>query len=169
MSEVEQPGDGGPAGGGNGTAPNQVRVQIERIYLKDASFESPSSPDVFRTQIKPKFQVDINTRTSSITDSHWEVVLKATVTARTEDDTVCFICEIDQAGIFRIEGGEAQTLGPLLSIHCPQTLFPYAREALDALVVKGGFPPVQLAPVNFEAVYAQALQQQQAQQNAETH
>ena len=96
------------------------------------------------------------------------MVLKATVIARTEDEKVCFIVEVEQAGVFRVEGAEMQELSPLLSIHCPQTLFPYAREAIDSLVVKGGFPPIQLAPVNFEAVYAQALHQQQ-NQGANTH
>lgn len=139
----------------------QVQLSIERIYLKDASFESPGSPAVFTEQYKPEIQVDLNTRVNSLGDNRHEVVLSTTVTANREGGKTAFIVEAQQAGIFNIDGVTGAPLQQILGVHCPNTLFPYLRESIDHLVVKGGFPPLRLAPVNFEALYAQALNQQQ--------
>lgn len=144
----------------------RVQMRVERMYLKDASFESPGSPAIFGQPFRPEIQVDINTRVNSLGDQRHEVVLSTTVTASREEDKTAYVVEVQQAGIFVIEGVEQQQLHQVLGILCPNMLFPYAREALDNLVVKGGFPPLQLAPVNFEAMYAQA-RQQQAEQAAE--
>ncbi len=154
MSEVE-----------NETAapPRQPQLRIERLYLKDASFESPGSPTIFGEQWRPETQVDINTTVNKLGDDRHEVVLAVTVTSKREGDRVAFVAEVHYAGIFVIEGVDAKQLHQVIGIACPNTLFPYVRENLDSLVVRGGFPAMQLAQINFEALYAQALQKSAAQ------
>ena len=139
---------------------NSGQVRLERIYLKDASFESPRSPDVFGEQAQPDFQLDINTRTTGLAEHRVEVVLAVTLSARADGGRTVYIAEVHQAGIFQISGFDAQTMQRILGTFCPNTLFPYARETVDALVVRGGFPAVHLAPVNFDAVFADALRKQ---------
>lgn len=135
----------------------QQQFVMQRIYNKDLSFESPSTPDVFRKQWQPKVNVDLNTRSNPIDEQgNFEVVLTITLTAKVDDDTA-FLVEVQQAGIFFITGFNADDLRRLLGTAAPNILFPYARENIDSLVVKGGFPPVMLAPVNFDALYQQAL------------
>lgn len=143
-----------------------AQLRIERIFLKDASFESPSAPEVFLRQWRPELKLDINTQAKRISDNQHQVILTITVTAQLEGDMVGFIVEVQQGGIFYIEGVEDNQLAQLLGIACPTTLFPYLRESVDGLVVKGGFPPLQLAQVNFEALYVQALRQQAEQNRA---
>jgi preprotein translocase subunit SecB len=150
-----------------GTQPDQgvpPQLRIERIFLKDASFESPSSPEVFLRQWRPELKLDINTQAKRVSENQHQVVLTITITAQLEGDMVGFIVEVQQGGIFHIEGVEDNQLAQILGIACPTTLFPYLRESVDGLVVKGGFPPLQLAQVNFEALYVQAMRQQ-AEQN----
>ncbi len=140
--------------------PQQFAVQ--RIYIKDLSFESPATPAVFRKQWQPKLNVDLNTRSNAIdAEGNYEVVLSITITAKLEEETA-FLAEVQQAGIFLIRGFEGEDLRRILGTAAPNVLFPYAREALDSNCVKGGFPPVMLAPVNFDAVYQQALLQAQS-------
>ncbi len=143
----------------------QQQFMMQRIYNKDLSFESPSTPDVFKKQWQPKVNVDLNTRSDKIDEQgNFEVVLKITLTAKLDDETA-FLVEVQQAGIFFIQGFNDEQLRRILGTTAPAVLFPYARENIDSLVVKGGFPAIMLAPVNFEALYEQALQQQ-AQQAA---
>lgn len=151
----------------------QQQFVMQRIYSKDISFESPSTPGIFTKQYQPKVNVDLNTRSSAIDENgNFEVVLKITLTAKVDEETA-FLVEVQQAGIFLITGIEGEDLKRILGTAAPNILFPYARENIDSLVVKGGFPAVMLAPVNFEALYQQALQQQAAQQaedgDAATH
>ena len=134
-----------------------VSLKIERIYLKDASFESPASPEIFRGEWHPELGVDINTRGSRLTGDVHEVVLSATVTSKLEDGKNGFLVEIKQAGIFSIEGANEEQLSNIMGVVCPNVLFPYLRETLDSLLVKGGFPAVQLAPINFDALYSEAM------------
>jgi preprotein translocase subunit SecB len=138
--------------------PQQPQLRIERLYLKDASFESPGAPSIFSEQWRPETQVDINTTVNNLGDNRHEVVLAVTVTSKREGDRVAFVAEVHYAGIFVINGLDAQQLHQVIGIACPNTLFPYVRENLDSLVVRGGFPAMQLAQVNFEALYAQAMQ-----------
>jgi preprotein translocase subunit SecB len=133
------------------------QVRLERIYLKDASWESPRTPGVFAERWQPELQVDINSRVNALEEGRHEVVLSVTIRARVEGARTAFIVEVQQAGLFVVEGVEGGVLQRVLGTLCPTTLFPYAREAIDNLVVKGGFPPLHLAPVNFEALYAEAL------------
>ena len=142
---------------------SEMKLALERFYLKDASFESPRSPNVFLEQWQPQMRVDINTKTNNFNDTHTEVALRVTLEASqkaSEDDEeaqVAFICEVVYAGIFRVEGGDAGQRRQALGTACPNLLFPYIRESIDSLVVKGGFPAPQVAPVNFDALYAQAV------------
>lgn len=147
-------------------APVQQAFAIQRIYTKDVSFEAPNVPAIFRKEWKPELNLDLNVKNTKIEDNVYEVVLKVTATNKLGDE-VAFLAEVDQAGIFTISDslGEAQ-ISQLLGAFCPNILFPYARECLSALVSRASFPQLNLAPVNFDAVYAQHLQQR-AQQQAE--
>jgi preprotein translocase subunit SecB len=144
----------------------QQQFAMQRIYTKDISFESPSTPNVFKKQWQPQIGVDLNTRSDRIDETgNYEVVLTITLTAKVEEETA-FLVEVQQAGIFLIAGFEGENLRRIVGTAAPNILFPYARETIDNLCVKGGFPPIMLAPVNFEAMYQQAMTQQQAQAEA---
>ncbi len=148
----------------------QATFALQRIYIKDLSFESPNSPAIFQKEWKPQVNLDLNTRNQAISATQHEVVLSLTVTAKLEDK-VAFIVEVQQAGVFQIEGLEPQQLAQTLGAFCPNILFPYAREAIDAAVLKGSFPALMLAPINFDALYADALKRQAQQgqeENAQT-
>lgn len=142
-----------------GTEQAQQQFAMQRIYTKDISFESPMTPGVFREKWTPKMNVDLNTKSEKVDEEgNYEVVLSVTITAKVEDSTA-FLCEIKQAGIFFVKGIEGEDLRRILGTAGPNILFPYARELIDSLVVRGGFPAVMLAPVNFDALYQQARQQ----------
>lgn len=143
--------------------PVQGGVLLERLYLKDASFESPHSPDVFGEAWTPEFQLDIDTGINPLGQDRFEVVLSVTLRARTEGSRTAYIAEIQQAGVFQVTGLDVPACQRVLGTLCPGTLFPYVRETVDSLVVKGGFPAPHLAPVNFEALYAEALRKQGAE------
>jgi preprotein translocase subunit SecB len=143
----------------------QQQFTVQRIYTKDLSFESPSTPAVFMKQWQPKVTVELNTKSDAIdTEGNFEVVLSITITAKVEEETA-FLVEVQQAGIFCIRGFEGEELRRILGTSAPNVLFPYARETIDTLCVKGAFPALMLAPVNFDAVYQQALTQSQAASN----
>ena len=163
MSESQDTSDNGADSGGE---KGQVQFRIERLFLKDSSFESPNSPEVFIKQWRPEIKVDINTRANSLGEDLQEGILTATITATLEDEMVGFIVEVQQAGIFLIQGAEPNQLSQIIGIACPNTLFPYLRESIDNLVVKGGFPALQLAQVNFEALYVQAMQEREQREQA---
>jgi preprotein translocase subunit SecB len=147
--------------------PVAQQFAMQRIYNKDVSYESPSTPEVFKKQWAPKVNVDLNTRSNAIDEEgNFEVVLTITLTAKIEEETA-FLVEVQQAGIFFIKGFEGEQLRRILGTTAPNILFPYARENIDSLVIKGGFPAIMLAPVNFDGLYEQALAQQ-AQQAAES-
>ena len=141
-----------------------AKLILERIYLKDASFESPNSPSVFETSWKPDLKVDINTKASSLSENRHEVVLRITIDAATKGRKSGFIIEIQQAGVFAIEGVFGDDLRKVLGVTCPTTLFPYLRECVDSLITKGGFPAINLAPINFEMVFLEALKRSQQKQ-----
>jgi len=144
----------------------QQQFALQRIYTKDISLESPSTPGIFRKQWQPQLSVDLGTKSDKIDDNgNYEVVLTITITAKVEEETA-FLIEVQQAGIFFINGFAPEELRRIVGTAAPNILFPYARECVDGLCVKGGFPPVMLAPVNFDAMYQQALAQAQAGQGA---
>ncbi len=138
-------------------AQQQQQFTVQRIYTKDLSFESPSTPAVFKKQWQPKVTVELNTKSEAIdAEGNFEVVLSITITAKIEDETA-FLIEVQQAGIFYVRGFEGEDLRRILGTAAPNVLFPYARETIDTVCVKGAFPAIMLAPVNFDAVYQQAL------------
>jgi preprotein translocase subunit SecB len=141
---------------------NQRQFSIQRLYTKDISFETPNSPQIFTDEWQPSLNVEITTKAQDLGNNHYELVLNLTVTAK-QEDKVGFLAEIQQAGIFLIAGLNQEEMGPMLGIVCPNILFPYAREVVSDLVNRGSFPQLVLAPVNFEGLYAQQMQQQQAE------
>ena len=146
----------------------QVHMRIEKVYLKDVSFESPKSPEVFTRQWQPNLSVDINTRASTLPDDRHEVVLSITIRAQVDEDYLGFLVEVQQAGIFAIGEMPDQNKAHMLGSYCPNLLFPYARETISNLVNRGTFPPLNLAPVNFDAIFAAYMQKrvQEAQGDA---
>lgn len=142
------------------SAETQPQFAIQRIYLKDLSFETPNSPAVFATQWQPEVNVELNSGGSRLSDDVFEVVLTLTVTCKAGDKTA-YLVEVQQAGIFTIAGFDENTLSGMLGSYCPNILFPYARETISSLVSKGSFPQLLLAPINFDALYAQHLSRQQ--------
>lgn len=147
--------------------PQGGQLAIQRMYIKDLSFEAPNSPAVFLQQMEPDADVYYSNTANKLGDETWEVVLQVTVTVKAEDRTV-YLVEIQQAGIFLIRGFQDPQIQAILATACPNALYPFAREAVCDVVVKGGFPQLLLAPVNFELIYAQELQRRaQAQTQAE--
>ena len=142
--------------------PPQGQVRIEKLYLKDASFESPNTPSMFQQEWKPDIELNINTRSEQVAPSYFEVVVTVTVTAKLAEKTA-FIAEVQQAGLFQMEGFPDEAIRRTVGIFCPTTLFPYVREAIDSLVVRGGFPPLNLVPINFEAAFEEAMRHAEAQ------
>ena len=145
----------------------EKRLLIGKIYAKDFSFESPQVPEVFRqSDWKPQTELNIRSSHTAIQDSHHEIVLTITVEAKADDKTI-FLIELQQAGLFEIDGYEGEELGAILGSFCPNILFPYARESIAALIQKGGFPEFIMQPINFDALYLQAKQQQAVAQAEE--
>ncbi len=143
-------------------AEQQASFNIEKVYVKDLSLELPNAPQVFmQADSSPELDVQIHNESQHISDALYEVVVTATVTAKSGEKTL-FLAEVAQAGIFSIVNVPADELDPLLGIGCPTILYPYAREAISDLVTRAGFPPVLLAPVSFESLYLQRQQQQGA-------
>lgn len=146
----------------------QPQFGMQRVYVKDISFEAPNSPKVFAQEWKPEIKLDLNTGARQLDEQHYEVSIKLTVTASQNEETV-FLVELEQAGLFAMVNIPEDQVRPMLGAMCPNMLFPYLRENIDSLVTKGGFPALLLAPINFDALYQQRLAQeaQQAQTEAE--
>ena len=149
------------------TETSQHRFSLKRVYIKDLSYEAPASPDIFQQQFNPNIDFNLKCKNKLITDSFYEVVLKLTVEAKQEEKTL-YLVELDQAGIFDIYGIEGSQLDQVLATMCPSILYPYAREALDSMILKGTFPPLMLDHVNFDVLYTQTLQKKAAQQEQQS-
>lgn len=146
----------------------EIAFQIQRIYTKDISFEAPKSPQVFHYEWNPEIKLDLDTTSNQLTDNVYEVVLRVTVTALVCENTA-FLCEVEQAGVFSLLGEENTQLAWFLGARCPSILFPYARECITNLVVRGSFPQINLAPVNFDALFIHYLKKHADNQGAEPH
>ncbi|MDB2705228.1 protein-export chaperone SecB [Pseudomonadota bacterium] len=144
------------------TEEEQARFIIQKIYTKDISFETPNTPEIFRAEWKPQLDLQLGNEYTRIDEDNHEVLLTVTVTA-TVDDKVAFLAEVKQAGIFTLTGYSDQEMGPLIGSYCPNTLFPFAREVISDIVLKGGFPQLVLAPVNFDALYMNQIEQAKKQ------
>lgn len=139
--------------------PQQPSFQIEKVYVKDVSLEIPNAPQVFLEAQQPQLEIQVRSDSARFGDNLYEVTITATVTAKAGEKTL-FLAEVAQAGIFSLRNVPEADLEPLLAVACPTILYPYARETVSDLVTRGGFPPVLLQPVSFEALYAQRGQQQ---------
>ena len=140
---------------------NQPVFSIEKVYVKDLSLEIPNAPQVFLEREAPNVDIQLHHNSNGVEDGVFETVLTVTVTAKAADKTM-FLVEVSQAGIFVARNIPAQELEQVLGIACPNILFPYVREVISDTVVRAGFPPVILSPVNFEAIYQSTRQQQPA-------
>ncbi|MDO6461318.1 protein-export chaperone SecB [Granulosicoccaceae sp. 1_MG-2023] len=164
MAEEQQ------AAGANG-AENPQTFRIHKVYTKDVSFESPSTPALFvkQNEWKPEVNLQLNSESRQINGDVYETVLTVTVTVKSADQTA-YLVEVKQAGLFQLQGFDEKNRGGLLGSYCPNILFPFAREVVSDLVVKGGFPQLLLEPINFDALYAQHLQKAKAaaEQSTET-
>jgi len=146
----------------NNPSPKAAQLTLQKIYLKDASFETPMGVKAFQTSWKPKLNQQLQTRHHKLEEGLHEVILITTLSAllgENEKEETAFIVEVQQAGIFKLQAANTEQEKHLINAACPNILFPYAREAIDNLVVKAGFPAISIPPINFDALYQQALQQ----------
>jgi preprotein translocase subunit SecB len=142
------------------------QLGIQKIYVKDLSFEAPNSPAVFAEQLNPTLDLHFGNATNVLATDVHEVVLTVTATVK-QAEKVIYLVEVKQAGIFNITGFPAQHMPTILAVACPNILFPFAREAICDVVTKGGFPQLLIAPVNFEMLYAQEVQRRRAANSGE--
>jgi len=136
----------------------QPQFAIQRVYLKDLSFETPQGAAAFQKQWKPKVSQDLNTKTKKIDEGVFEVSLRVTITVADDEDTI-YLAEVEKAGLFTIDGFTDEQMPQLLNATCPNILFPYLRTTLDDVITKGSFPALMLPPINFDALFASAVQQ----------
>jgi preprotein translocase subunit SecB len=148
--------------------PNPLHGQfsIKKIYIKDTSFETPNSPQIFQAKWQPEMDVHLHSHSVDLDAGEFEVVLMVTAVVTVGEKTA-FLAEASVAGIFGITGLTSDELGPTLGSYCPGILFPYARELIVSLATRGGFPPVILAPINFEKLYQEHISSQFSEQKAQ--
>jgi len=149
-----------PAAGGDEQQAPQFAIQ--KIYVKDISFEAPNLPEMFSIEYKPEVKMEMNSKSRQVAEDHFEVVLSVTLSAEIGDKTA-FLVEVHQAGLFLIKNFNEQQTHQLLGAAAPESLYPYVREAVSSLIGKTGFPSIQLAPVNFMGLYMERMQQAQAE------
>ena len=135
---------------------------VEKIYVKDVSFEAPGAPQVFNEAGQPELQMNLNQKVQRLSDTAFEVILGVTLTCNIAGKTA-YLAEVQQAGVFGLAGFDDASLDAMLGTHCPNALYPYARQVVSDLITAGGFPPFVLQPINFEALYAEGLRQRSAQ------
>ena len=151
----------------NGAAgADQAQFTIQKIYVKDVSFEVPNSPHVFNEQGQPNLELNRLQKVARIAEGLFEVALGITLTCKIEDKTI-YLAEVEQAGLFGLAGFDERTLDMMLGTYCPNVLFPYVRQTISDLVVQGGFPPFYLQPINFEGLYAEGLRRRAEQAQAQ--
>ncbi|HBD19075.1 MAG: protein-export chaperone SecB [Arenimonas sp.] len=143
-------------------AEQQAQFTIQKIYVKDVSFEVPNSPQIFNEPGQPQLELNLNQKVARVADGLFEVVLAVTVTCKLAEKTV-YLAEVHQAGLFGLGGFDDRTLDMMLGTYCPNVLFPYVRQTVGELVANGGFPPFYLQPINFEALYAEGLRRRAEQ------
>ena len=140
----------------DGNATSQAQFTVEKIYVKDVSFEAPNAPAVFNEQGQPQLNMNLNQKVGRLEGDLFEVILGVTLTCTLNDKTV-YLAEVEQAGIFGLAGFDERTLDMMLGTYCPNVLFPYVRQSISDLITNGGFPPFYMQPINFEALYAEGL------------
>ncbi len=150
---------------GNTQAPNDAQFLVQKVYVKDISFETPNTPEIFKMEWKPEVDMNMSNKATPIGDDHFDVVLTVTLTVKIGDKTA-YLIEVNQAGIFLIKNLPDDVVDRMLSIVCANILFPFVREAVSDVVTRGGFPQLLLAPVNFDALYEQQKQENEARLDA---
>lgn len=158
MSEEITNGAAAPVDAATGPA-----FTVEKIYVKDVSFESPNAPTIFNDQVQPELQLNLNQQVQRLGENAFEVVLAVTLTCQAGERTA-YVAEVKQAGVFGLVGLDPQSIDVLLGTQCPNILFPYVRQLISDLIQAGGFPPFFLQPINFDALYAEGLRQRAQQQ-----
>jgi len=150
----------------NGAAASEqtttAQLVLQKIYLKDASFEAPNAPRIFQEEGQPNLQLNLSQKVSTLAENVYEVVLSLTLTCSVNEKNA-YLVEVQQAGIFGITGFDPASLEAVLSTYCPNTLFPYARQAISDMVQNGGFPPYLLQPINFDQLYAEQVRRRAEQ------
>lgn len=149
------------ANGADTSAAAQGQVGVQKIYVKDASFEAPSAPHIFQEQAQPQIQLNLNQSVNNLADGVYEVVLGVTVTCKLGEKNA-YLAEVKQAGVFNVSGFDQASLHGILGTFCPNTLFPYARQAISEMVLAGGFPPFLLQPINFDQIYVDQMRRRAA-------
>lgn len=144
----------------NAPEANDAQFMIQRIYIKNLSFETTNTPAIFQQKWEPELNLDLNTQHTKLEEGVYEVSLTVTATVKNSNATA-FLVEVQQAGIFTIQGPTADQLDHLLNSFCPSLLFPYAREIISSEVIRGSFPQLVLAPINFDTLYMQQLEEKQ--------
>lgn len=160
---AEQDQNIGNNGEQNVDTPEGAQLQIQTVYAKDVSFEAPNSPEIFLEQYKPSIDVNLNNKVKDLDNDSYEVELQVTVTAKNGEKTA-YITEVKYGGVFGIKGLEEKVRNRMLRTFCCEQLLPYVREAVSETIARGGFPRFTLQPINFNALYEQAMQQAQQQQ-----
>ncbi|MCF6765603.1 protein-export chaperone SecB [Thiotrichales bacterium 19S3-7] len=145
----------------------EVNFLIQKVFIKDLSFEAPNTPAIFKPNWQPETNMELNTASNKLDDNTYEVELTVTVSAK-NDNKSAFLAEVKQTGIFLLEGIADDQLNHALGSFCPSILYPYAQEAIRNLITRGGFPDLHLTPINFDALYMQKMQQEQTQTEDET-
>ena len=145
-------------GAANGQAQQgQAQLSLQKIYVKDVSFEAPGAPQIFQSQAtQPNVELNLSQRVTQLGEAAFEVVLSVTATCKIDDKTA-YLAEVHQAGIFGLSGFDPQGRDAVLATYCPNVLFPYARQIVSDLIQNGGFPPFLLQPINFESLYAEQM------------
>ncbi len=168
MTDSNVPEDNTPPADNNGAQQNRpgLQFQLQRIYLKDLSFEAPLGAEAFQQQWQPKVGQELHTSVNQLDESVFEVTLKITVNVGLGEKTA-FLVEVQQAGLFTVAGAEGPQLAQIVNTVCPQILFPYAREVIDSCAVKGGFPALALPPINFDMLFARAVNEATRKAKAE--
>ncbi len=147
---------------------NDAQFSIQKVYVKDSSFETPNSPEIFKMEWKPVVDMHMTNEANPVGDNLFDVVLSLTLTVKIEDK-VAYLVEINQGGIFLINNIPDDVIERMLATVCANILFPFAREAIADIVTRGGFPQLLLSPVNFDALYAQQQQQAEQPESETTH
>lgn len=152
--------------GAHEAAANAAQFNIQKLYVKDVSFEAPNTPMIFNEQGNPDLNLNLSQKVGKLAEGVFEVVLGINLTCKIGEKTV-YIVELEQAGIFGLTGFDERNLDFMLGTYCPNVLFPYARQVASELIAQGGFPPFYLQPINFEGIYAESLRRRSEQLKAE--
>ena len=139
---------------------------IHKVLVEDVSFEAPSAPQIFQKKWAPSAEIEVNTQIVPLDKTNYQVSIMVTITAK-NDNEIAFLVQLKQGGIFGIKESHSDKLNYILNAYCPSILFPYARENISGLVSRGGFPQINIAPINFDALYANALQEQAQKEKAQ--